>query len=176
MSVDEARVSLTLRAPLPEDEFQVAAAQAELAEEGFNFSLGYPALTWEEYLRKVERDHAGLDLPPGRVPSTMLFAVVDSDIVGRIHIRHELNSDLQELGGHIGYAVRPAYRRQGYATEMLRLGLENGYDFGIRRALVTCDDDNLGSIATIERCGGVLENIISRSNAARKRRYWVDIS
>jgi predicted acetyltransferase len=46
---------------------------------------------------------------------------------------------------------------------------------GIRRVLVTCDDDNLGSIRTIEKCGGVLENIISGPDLEKpKRRYWIE--
>jgi len=59
---------------------------------------------------------------------------------------------------------------------MLRQGLEVIRDLGIQRALVTCDDDNPGSIRTIERCGGVLENTIPISGAAPKRRYWIDLS
>jgi predicted acetyltransferase len=52
---------------------------------------------------------------PNQVSSTFLLAEVDGDIVGRVSIRHELNAYLPSVGGHIGYAVRPAYRRRGYA-------------------------------------------------------------
>jgi len=41
--------------------------------------------------------------------------------------------------------------------------------------LVTCDDDNIGSIRTIENNGGVLEEVISGPDLDRpKRRYWID--
>ena len=41
--------------------------------------------------------------------------------------------------------------------------------------LVTCDDDNIGSIKTIENNGGVLEDIISGPELDKpKRRYWID--
>jgi predicted acetyltransferase len=38
---------------------------------------------------------------------------------------------------------------------------------------VTCDDDNLASATVIERCGGVLENIVPDDGRAPKRRYWI---
>ncbi|GAB3547048.1 GNAT family N-acetyltransferase [Arthrobacter tumbae] len=172
----DAPARLMLRNPLLTDEEQVLAAQSELAKDGFNFALSYPDHTWEQYLDKVERDRAGVDLSPGRVPATMLFAAVGNQIVGRVHIRHELTPALLEEGGHIGYCVRPGNRRRGYATEMLRQGLEAARNLGIVRALVTCDDDNSGSIGTIERCGGVLEGAVTVEGSAPKRRYWIDLN
>lgn len=168
-------LSLVLRDPSSTDEAQVRAAQAELVEDGFNFAFWDPDQMWGQYLEKLKKERSGIGLPPGRVPATMLYAVVDDQIVGRVHIRHELNAALLEEGGHIGYGVRPAFRRQGYATEMLRQGLEIIRNHGIERALVTCDDDNPGSIKTIERCGGVLENTVPQVDAAPIRRYWIDL-
>jgi predicted acetyltransferase len=41
--------------------------------------------------------------------------------------------------------------------------------------MVTCDDDNIGSIRTIEKNGGILENVISGPDLDKpKRRYWID--
>jgi predicted acetyltransferase len=49
-----------------------------------------------------------------------------------------------------------------------------GKQFGISRILVTCDDDNIGSIRTIEKNGGILDNIITGSDLDKpKRRYWI---
>lgn len=166
---------LALRAPGAEDEGAALRAQRELAEDGFDFLLLPEGATWEQYLARVARDRDGLDLAPGRVPATMLFAVVGEEIVGRVHIRHELTPALLEEGGHLGYGVRPAHRRRGYATEMLRQGLEVVRTLGVDRALVTCDDDNPGSIGTIERCGGVLEDTRPREGGALTRRYWIDL-
>lgn len=165
-----------LRAPVPEDRAQAESAQAELAADDFNFLLKGGDQSWEQWLTKVERDRAGIDLAPGRVPATMLFAVVGDDIVGRVHIRHELTPALLEEGGHIGYGVRPAFRRRGYASQILRQSLEVVRSLGVERALVTCDDDNPGSIGTIESCGGVLEDRRPREGGALTRRYWIDLS
>jgi predicted acetyltransferase len=95
-------------------------------------------------------------------------------------LRHSLDDPagfLRLAGGHIGYAVRPAHRRQGYATEILRQSLTLATGRGIDPALVTCDDNNVASAAVIERCGGVLDGIVTDpKTGAPKRRYWVPTS
>jgi predicted acetyltransferase len=48
---------------------------------------------------------------------------------------------------------------------------------GVRRILVTCDDDNIGSIRTIEKNGGILENVIKGPDLDKpKRRYWIELT
>ena len=106
--------------------------------------------------------------PSGFVPSTELWWVDGDEYIGRIAVRHRLTPVLLEIGGHIGYDVRPTARRRGHATEMLRRALAVAHELGIDPALVTCDVDNVGSRTVIERNGGVLED--ERSG---KLRYWV---
>ena len=66
------------------------------------------------------------------------------------------------MGGHIGYAVVPEFRRRGYATTILHLSIQVARDkLGLTRILLTCDDDNIGSIRTIEKNGGILDNIVT---------------
>ena len=109
---------LLLRPLLPADEPDARAAHRELADEGFELILGLDeAPSWAELLASLERERTGQDLPPGRVPATFLVAVVDGRIVGRLSVRHRLNAYLATVGGHLGYAVRPAFRRRGYATD-----------------------------------------------------------
>lgn len=93
-------------------------------------------------------------------------------------IRHELNDFLLRIGGHIGYTVVPEFRRRGYATEMLRQSLAIARQrFELTRVLVTCDDNNVGSMRTIEKNGGVLENVVTGPDLdTPKRRYWIDTS
>ena len=117
----------------------------------------------------------GENLPANHVPSTFLFAFSGTSIVGRVSIRHSLNPYLEQFGGHIGYVVVPEYRRKGYATAILRQSLQIARQkLGLKRVLVTCDDDNVGSIRNIERNGGILENIVTNSDGEKpKRRYWI---
>ena len=106
--------------------------------------------------------------PDWHVPCTTLWWVDGEDYLGRIAIRHTLNDFLLDVGGHIGYDVRPTRRREGHATAMLRGALPWARDLGIDPALVTCDEDNVGSVRVIEAAGGVLEDV-----RGIKCRYWV---
>ena len=78
------------------------------------------------------------------------------DIKKGDEIRHKLNESLLKNGGHIGDGVRPSERRKGYATEMIRLALEECKKIGIDRVLMVCYKDNIGSRKSIINNGGVL--------------------
>lgn len=159
------------------DEGQALLAHEELAAEQFDFLLSYDTGTdWMQYLKKIEDTRQGRNLPDGHVPATFLVAKVEGDLVGRVSIRHNLNPYLRVVGGHIGYAVRPQFRRRGYAEQILKLSLTEAQKLGINRVLVTCDAHNQASKRTIERCGGELEPPLAADGAAatRKLRFWID--
>ena len=147
-----------------------------MAAEGnvFGFALE-PGVEWSAYLEGLEERRRGVDLSPDQVPATFLVADVGGVIVGRAQIRHHLNDFLEREGGHIGYCVLPDYRRRGYATGILRQSLTVIRAIGVDRVLVCCDDDNAGSIAVIENCGGVLDPVPTVPPAEPgTRRYWID--
>jgi predicted acetyltransferase len=106
--------------------------------------------------------------PTGFVPSTTLWWVEDDRYLGRLAIRHRLTPNLLELGGHIGYDVRPSARRRGHATAMLRAALPVTRALGIDSALVTCDVTNVASRRVIEANGGVFDD-----RRGTKLRFWV---
>lgn len=164
-------MTLRLRPPGPDDESAVRALHEELLAEDFEFLLSDG--TWAEVLAACEREAAGTDLPSGRVPADLLLAEVDGQVVGRVSVRHRLTPFLLEVGGHVGYAVGPRYRRRGHATEILRQALARLRDLGVARVLVTCDADNVGSARVIEACGGVLEDVRSVLGHPPKRHYWI---
>ncbi len=105
--------------------------------------------------------------PEGFVPATELWWVDGDVLLGRIAVRHRLTPRLLEIGGNIGYDVRPSARRRGHATEMLRQALGVARGLGVQRALITCDFDNVGSRMVIERNGGVYDD-----QRGRKLRFW----
>jgi predicted acetyltransferase len=109
--------------------------------------------------------------PAGIVPATTLWWVEGAEYLGRLAIRHRLTPKLRDVGGHIGYDVRPSARRRGHATAMLRAALPVAARLGIDRALITCDVDNVGSRKVIEACGGEFED-----QRGVKLRFWVPTS
>lgn len=119
-------------------------------------------------------------LPDGtqvpRVPETKLWLVEGSTFIGAVHIRHQLNEQLENFGGHIGYGIRPSQRGRGYGNLILKLALKYCKDnLGLEKALLTCDEANLGSKRVIEDNGGEL--IDRRPHPFKKGalslRYWV---
>jgi len=168
--------SLILRLPREDEEQEFLRAHRATTPDAPNFLRYYEeGMSFAGYLELLRQWARGEHLPPGYVPSTFLFAFDGSRIVGRVMIRHELNEFLRHVGGHIGYVVVPEFRRRGYATAILRQALRIAYrDLGLDRVLVTCDDDNVGSIRTIEKNGGVLDSIVTGADLRPKRRYWIN--
>lgn len=111
------------------------------------------------------------------VPATTFFAVRKSDkkIIGIVDIRHNLNQEfLTSYGGHIGYAVRPSERRKGYATQILTKALDYARELGVRRIMLGCYADNLASIRTIEKCGGMRTETKKYIDGRLMNVYWFE--
>ena len=126
-----------------------------------------------QIMKKWYEDETDIPLQNGFVPSTLFFLINDNKrILGAIHFRHYLNDRLYANGGHIGYGVRKSERRKGYAHEMLKSLISEIKKYSIKRVMITCDDDNIGSIRTIESCGGVLQDKVEFENVMT-RRYWL---
>lgn len=114
-------------------------------------------------------------LAPGRSPETIFWLVAGDEFLGRIAIRHALTAQLRWVGGHIGYEIRPSWRRQGHGRRILALALPRAAALGLDRVLVTCDADNTGSKKIIEANGGRLEDAIAvPGERAMKLRYWIN--
>ena len=112
---------------------------------------------YEGWLQKLEIDRT-MEPNEQKVPADTYFLVRENDnrIVGMINIRHCLNENLKQVGGHIGYSIRPSERRKGYNKVNLYLGLIRCQELGIKEVLMDCDYDNLASARTMLALGGRL--------------------
>lgn len=128
---------------------------------------------FDYYIENLEFDREA----EGRVPDSTFFCLdMDRNIfVGAINIRHYLTEKLLYSGGHIADGIRPSERRKGYATAMIKLGLEECRKLGITKALMVCDKDNIGSAKSIRNCGGVLENEVVEDGVVEQR-YWITVT
>ncbi|NUT37496.1 MAG: GNAT family N-acetyltransferase [Hamadaea sp.] len=134
------------------------------ADEGF--------AAWVAYLRQQQDET--VPVAEGRVHATYWWIVEDGVVLGAISLRHRLNDDLREVGGHIGYGVRPSARGRGVAAWALAQVLDRARERGLERVMISCQESNIGSARTIERNGGVLQDVAD-TWLGRTRRYWVDL-
>jgi predicted acetyltransferase len=127
------------------------------------------------WLDRVRRE-SDTSVPPedGKVHATYWWIVEGNTYLGAITLRHDLNDFLREVGGHVGFGVRPSARRRGLARWALRAVLSRARSLGLERVLVTCDDDNVASARTIEANGGRLEDV-RETGSGPKRRYWIEL-
>ncbi len=147
----------------------------ESKEEIVPYSARLLGDTYEEWLKKTIKFEEKETCPLNFVSASTYFLVrEDKKIIGAINIRHSLNDYLLKFGGNIGYGIRPSERKQGYASQMLSLGLLIIKQMGIKKVLITCDVKNIGSAKTIIKNGGILENEVQEKNRVIQR-YWITI-
>lgn len=130
---------------------------------------------FDAWLANVCRYSSPETTPAGKVPSTQYLALDENEhLVGMVNLRHCLNDYLLEFGGHIGYSVRPADRKNGYAIQMLKLALDEAKALGIDRVRIACDRYNIASAKTIQANGGVLDGErYDPQDSTLTQRYWI---
>ncbi|MDR3318767.1 MAG: GNAT family N-acetyltransferase [Clostridiales bacterium] len=133
--------------------------------------------TYDDWLIHLEKTNNPQTTDPNWVTASTFFAVerVDKKIVGIIDIRHYLNDFLKGYGGHIGYGVRPSERRKGYATEILRLGLEYCNTINLTHIMLACYKDNTASVKTIVNNGGKFEKEFEYTDGKTVQVYWITL-
>lgn len=146
-------------------------------EDGFGLhpsdEVGSPAGFAAWVGRLADQGDPAKPVAAGRVHCTYRWIVEDDQVLGAIALRHQLNDRLIQLG-HLGYGIRPSARRRGLATWALGQMLDQARQLGLDRVLIVCEASNLASAKTIERHGGVLEDVRDTGNST-VRRYWVTI-
>ncbi|MFM2481727.1 GNAT family N-acetyltransferase [Celerinatantimonas sp. YJH-8] len=132
---------------------------------------------FNHYVAQLLHNSRSEDLPSFQTACSHFWAVVDTQIVGTLRLRHSLRDPFlaTELG-HIGYDIAPSFRRRGYAKAMLCLSFAKAVELGIFRLLITADESNIASRRVIEANGGILDSIIMGPILKRKiARYWIEL-
>lgn len=169
--------NLEIRELTGADEQQAIAAHQQLLAEDFDFLPTWSARqSWSSYIQRMADGRSGEFVPEGWVRSGLFVALVEGNIVGRISVRYELNDFLSEIGGHLGFGVLKEFRGLGYAKELCQFALAELQCHGVRSALVTCDEQNVASQATILACGGQIDQhrpTVEESGGNTTLRYWI---
>ena len=133
-------------------------------EDGFGLKEIDEVLTPAGFAAWIERLEAESDT------GTCQWIVEDGRVLGGIAMRYRFN----DRAGHIGYGIRPSARGRGIATWALHQMLNQARDRNMSRVLLVCAADNAASARTIERNGGVLDEIRQTAHGP-VRRYWIDL-
>lgn len=133
---------------------------------------------YEEWLIKLENDKNRIP-DENKVPAETFFLIRENDnrIIGMINIRLVLNERLKKSSGNIGYSIRPSERRKGYNKINLYLGLLECKKHGLKKVMLDCDKDNLGSAKTIQALCGKLEKEYydNKMYNCMVQVYWIDV-
>ena len=173
----------TIRLVLPTMEHREAAEQYkqeffENGQETINGSAQLHNMEYIEWLKNIQNNRCAQTVRADWVIADTFFAVRESDnqIIGMIDIRHSLDNEfLTQFGGHIGYSVRPSQRRKGYAADMLRQALDYARSIPLSKVMLGCFSDNIASINTIRKCGGVLTKTSTYLDNRSINIYWIEL-
>lgn len=134
--------------------------------------------SFEEYFNGLEINKHIDEIYPAYANQTTYVLADDSNhIYGLINLRHELKGKLTEIGGHIGYGIRPSERKKGYATLQLKLVLDKLKELNIDQALITCRENNIASKKTMEKFIGKADTLVpSNHEGIMEYRYWIDVN
>jgi len=130
------------------------------------------------YIAECKKYTKSDTLPEGLVIATQFLYIrkTDNRLVGMIQIRHYFNEYLSKFGGHIGYSIKPDERRKGYATSMLNAVLPYCKEIGLKKILISCIENNIGSEKTILKNGGVYESTVYEQNEkCNLKRFWITL-
>ena len=140
-----------------------------------------PSITKENY--KEELDHVnkvreGIDNEG--IKEIYYWVIEGNKIVGHASIRlnPEINPSTLKYAGHIMYGVVPSKRGKGYGSLICHLLLEKLDILGYSEVIITCSEDNIGSIKVIENNNGKLIETVDpdgKNTTKKTNRYVVDI-
>ncbi len=128
------------------------------------------------WLEEMQNRRAGKNLPAGYVRENFYLCYLGDTLAGVFSLKFDLTPYLFSYGGHVGYAVAPAFRNRGCATEILKQGTVLAKELGFEKLLLVCDEDNVASEKVILKNGGVFENkLFDEEENVFVKRFWIDL-
>ncbi|MFF0498856.1 GNAT family N-acetyltransferase [Nocardia aobensis] len=106
--------------------------------------------------------------------TTYQWIAEDNRVLGGIALRHSFD-DYVKWAGHIGFGIRPTARGRGLAAWALGRMLNQAQVLGMDRVLVVCAMHNIASAKTIERAGGIFEEVRNTRHGPA-RHYWIKLA
>jgi predicted acetyltransferase len=134
----------------------------------------------ESYERWLEENeiNKNIELENPELSNVTNYLLVDrkGHVYGNCSIRHHLKDNLLFVGGNVSYGIRPSERNKGYGATLFELILEKAKELGIKKILITCRDNNLGSKKIIEKYAGEPDiSTPSKIEGIMELRYWIDL-
>jgi predicted acetyltransferase len=147
-------------------------------DEGYPYN-NYPLAqeNFAAFVQELNDEAQGIGIPPG-IPAQQTYVLLDAhnEVVGEFRFRPQLQPPYDQNNGHIGYNIRPSYRRQGYATQGIALLLDLARAALLTGVCVTIDEDNVISRRVIERNGGVVTHYKAPANQGKTIVcYWIKL-
>lgn len=133
----------------------IPAEENSFINEYHNFSRE----AFDNALDTIISHSKGLNLPEGYVPQTIYYLWDDDKIAGTFHFRHYLCESLVEGSGHIGYYIAPEFRGKGYASQGLKMLIDE-----IRNTVhedeiyLRVDKNNTASLRVMLKNGGYIHH------------------
>lgn len=145
----------------------------EANEAGFLQEIGNPHNT-SEYIAFTQDHERGKNLPKDWMPYSTYWLMDNDEFIGELRIRPALTEHLRNIGGQIGYTIKPSKRKKGYGKKILELAIPKAKGLGLKKILITCDETNLASKKIIEANGGVFEKTNKQGKGKPKKLlYWI---
>lgn len=128
-------------------------------EKDLSASTLLTSMKFEDWVKKIQKN---VNTPDEIWGKSLTYLIFDDNqrLIGFLSIRHDLSEGMANKYGHIGIGIRPSERRKGYASKALQFALEECKKIGMKKIILGCYKENIGSAKSIMKNGGVLINEI----------------
>lgn len=131
-----------------------------------NYELFLKELIINKYIGLINVPH---------IKQTTFGVFQNNKLIGGFNLRHNLDKNTINHGGHIGYLIRPSERNKGYGTKMLNLALQEAKKLKINKVLITCKINNKSSEKVILNNGGIYDGeYFEQLENETYKRYWIN--